>query len=53
MASLYRDARTGKIETQDATRLGYLLDLLRKSFETATLQERLEFLERTLDQRKS
>jgi hypothetical protein len=52
LASVYRDARAGIIEVQDATRLGYLLDLLRKAYETDVLQSRLELVERTLEQRK-
>jgi hypothetical protein len=52
LASVYRDARAGTIEVQDATRLGYLLDLLRKAYETSELQGRLEVLERTLNLRK-
>jgi hypothetical protein len=51
LASVYRDARAGVIEVQDATRLGYLLDLLRKAYETDVLQGRLELMERTLNQR--
>jgi hypothetical protein len=51
LASVYRDARAGRIEVQDATRLGYLLDLLRKAYETDVLQGRLEILERTLTHR--
>lgn len=51
LASVYRDARSGRIEVQDATRLGYLLDLLRKAYETDVLQGRLELLERTLTHR--
>ena len=48
LASVYRDARAGRIETQDATRLAYILDMCRKAFETGVLQERLETLERVL-----
>jgi hypothetical protein len=52
LAAVYRDARSGKIETQDATRLGYLLDLIRRAFETCELRERLELLELTLARRR-
>ncbi|HCU23924.1 MAG TPA: hypothetical protein DF383_02815 [Deltaproteobacteria bacterium] len=48
LASLYRDARSGKLDPGAATKLGYLLELLRKSFETADLQERLELLEQVV-----
>lgn len=33
LAAVYRDARAGKIATSDATRLGYLLNLLLRAFE--------------------
>ena len=46
LAAVYRDARTGKLALADATRLGYLLELLRRSVETSDLQERIEALER-------
>ena len=45
MAKLYRDARNGLLPTQDATRLGYLLDLMRKMIETNDIEKRLEQLE--------
>jgi hypothetical protein len=52
LAQVYRDARAGKIATQDATRLGFLLDLIRRAFETCELRERLELLELTLARRR-
>jgi hypothetical protein len=52
LASVYRDMRSGRIEPQDGTRLAYVLDLLRKAYETGMLQDRLEFLERTLSFRR-
>ena len=52
LARLYRDARSGVVQTADATRLGYLLDLLRKCLETSELERRLEALELTLAARK-
>ncbi len=42
LAALYRDARNGKVGTQDATRLAYMLDLLRRAHETSVLQAELE-----------
>lgn len=45
LGAVYRDCRAGRIPTQDGTRLGYLLDLLRRACETSDLQERLEALE--------
>ena len=53
LASVYRDMRTGRIETQDGTRLAYVLDMIRKAYETGVLQDRLELLERTIEPRKS
>jgi len=45
MATVYRDMRTRRIETQDGTRFIYVLDKLRVCYETAVLEERLEKLE--------
>lgn len=49
LASLYRDARNGKVGTQDATRLAYVLDLMRRAYETSVLQDRLEQYEKTIN----
>jgi hypothetical protein len=51
LAAVYRDARAGRLDASAATRLGYLLSLLLRAFETTELQDRLEALERTLSQR--
>lgn len=53
LAAVYRDMRTGRIDAQDGTRLAYVLDSLRKAYETGVLQERIEILERTLKQRSN
>jgi hypothetical protein len=53
LASVYRDMRGGRIETSDGTRLAYVLDLIRKAFETGQLQDRLEAVERTLEARRA
>lgn len=45
LAAVYRDARAGKIETQDATRFGYLLNLLGQAYEREVLENRLDALE--------
>lgn len=47
MASVYRDMRSGALETQQGTRLVYVLDLLRKAYETSALEARIEKLERS------
>ena len=53
LACVYRDMRSGKIETQDGTRLAYVLDLIRKAFETEDLKKRIELIESTLSRRKT
>jgi hypothetical protein len=45
IAKVYRDARQGRIDTADATKLGYLLDLMRKMIETEELEKRLAKIE--------
>lgn len=45
LGAVYRDMRAGRIQSQDGTRLAYVLDLLRRACETSDLQERLEALE--------
>ena len=52
LAAVYRDMRSGAIEAQDGTRLAYVLDMIRKAYETAVLADRLELLERTINPRK-
>jgi len=52
LGSVYRDMRAGRLATQDGTRLAYVLDMIRKAYETAVLADRLELLERTINPRK-
>ncbi len=52
MCALYRDMRRGFIKTQDGTRMAYVLDIIRKTYETCLLQDRLEALEQLLSTRK-
>ena len=52
MGKVYRDMRTGKIPAQDGTRLAYVLDMIRKAYETEILQERITLIEQTLKMRK-
>jgi len=49
MACVYRDMRTGKIETQEGTRLAYTLNLIRQAFETCVLEDRIAHLEKDID----
>ena len=52
MGKVYRDMRTGKIPAQDGTRLAYVLDMIRKAYETEILQERITLIEQALKIRK-
>lgn len=52
MAKVYRDMRQGKIQTQDGTRLAYVLDMVRKAHETCELQRRIEVIEQINQIRK-
>jgi len=45
LGSVYRDMRAGRITSQDGTRLAYVLDLMRKAYETAVLEDRVITLE--------
>lgn len=48
MASVYRDMRGGRIDTQDGTRLVYALSQIGKLIELATLERRIGELEKQL-----
>ena len=52
LGAVYRDMRAGRIEMQDGTKLAFVLELLRKSYETCLVQGRLEALEQLLNARK-
>ena len=52
MGKVYRDMRTGKIPAQVGTRLAYVLDMIRKAYETDLLQERITLIEQALKMRK-
>lgn len=45
MARVYREARAGKLDTQEASRLVYILGELRKAYETHVIDTRLKALE--------
>jgi len=47
LGAVYRDMRSAKIETQEGTRLAYVLNMLRMAYETAVLEDRIEKLEQT------
>lgn len=52
LGAVYRDVRAGRIATQDGTRLAYILDLIRKAYDTAVIADRLELIERVTNPRK-
>lgn len=41
LASVYRDMRTGIIEPADGTKLAYVLDSLRKAYESSVLEDQI------------
>ena len=49
MARVYRDARTAKIDTSEASRLVYMLSQIGKLIETGQLEQRLIELEQRLE----
>ena len=53
LAQLYRDAREDRIPVEKATKLAYLLELLRKAYDSSMLQDRLAHLEGLLGQRRN
>jgi hypothetical protein len=52
MASVYRDMRAGNIESQEGTRFVYVLDHIRKAYETAEMQSRIDEIERIINHRR-
>ncbi|AGG33870.1 hypothetical protein D521_1302 [beta proteobacterium CB] len=42
----------GRIDTQDGTRLAYVLDMVRKAHETCELQRRVEVIDQVNKMRK-
>ena len=48
MARVYRDMRHGRIETQDGTRLTYVLTQITRTIQAAELDARVEAVERAL-----
>ncbi len=48
MATIYKEARTGKIPTQEATRLVYILISLGNMIKDTELEERLTTLEKNI-----
>jgi hypothetical protein len=52
MARVYREMRRGRLETQDATRMTYVLTQIAKIIQTAELEARIEAVERALGSRR-
>jgi len=52
MARVYRGMRHGRIDTQDATRMTYVLSQIAKIIQTAELEARVSAVERALGSRK-
>ena len=52
MARVYRNMRHGRIDTQDATRMTYVLSQIAKIIQTAELDARVAAVERALGSRK-
>ena len=48
LVKIYRSARRGELDTQDMTRLAYVLGQIAKVIETGDLEKRLERLEQGL-----
>ena len=53
MARVYRDMRGGKIDTQDGTRLAYVLSQIGKLIESGEIEKRLEAVEGVLLSRRN
>ena len=52
MARVYREMKSGIIETADGTKLAYVLAQIGKLIETHEIEKRMEALESVLGQRK-
>jgi len=52
LASVYRDMRSGRLETQDGTRLSYVLNQLLRAYESCVLQDKIEAIETTINTRQ-
>jgi hypothetical protein len=53
MASVYRQAKAGRMDVQEATRLTYILSNIAKVIETSDVAMRLELLETILKERRA
>ena len=53
LSQVYKLARSGELELQDATKLAYLLSTLSKISEAELLEDRLTRLEHTLEEKEN
>lgn len=53
LARVYREARTGKMDTSEATKLTYILQVLAKIIEGGELEQRIEALEEALKEKRA
>jgi len=53
LAAVYRLARVGELQLQDATRLAYLLSTLGRLSESELLEDRLKRLELSMEEREN
>jgi hypothetical protein len=49
LAKVYKDARSGKIEPSDGTRLAFILSQIAKLIESSDLEQRFEIVEKQLE----
>ncbi|MBI77773.1 MAG: hypothetical protein CMM53_08365 [Rhodospirillaceae bacterium] len=52
LGGVYRDARKGRLDTLDASRLSAILNILRQTLESSELEERLCHLESLMDEKR-
>ncbi len=52
MARVYREMRTGQIDTQDGTRLSFVLGQIGKLIQVNEIEQRMVALEKVLKQRR-
>lgn len=52
MAAVYREAKGGRMDVQDATRFVYILTQIQKAIESGDIARRVELIELTMKERK-
>lgn len=51
LGAVYRNMRQGQLEMADGTKLGYMLNLLLKAYETCELEKKLDSIQLELKKR--